>query len=401
MGKIKKIIHIIEISFSKRDYGRFGIDLLRKNGYEVEVWNLISFLHSDFSHLDKYPDYTFDGYKTFNNFTEIQSAINKLDDSCFIIFFSWYRLETYKIYRLISKKQIRYAVYVAGSSYPFPSMEKPALNGNIVKRILRKVKSEIKLLPSRNFTSIKRFIFRLTPNRFLGIKPAELVLAGAKKINFYNYPIEPQTEILWIHYWDYDIYLKEIKNVISGNGRIGVFLDEYFPFHPDWDYCNVPCPIGPEEYFSLLRKFFDYVEKTLGIKIVIAAHPRADYEKHPDYFEGRPIFRGQTANLVRKSKIVLSHTSYAVNYAVLFNKPVIFMTSDNLDNSVWRQEMDAVAGALDKKAINLDQPYDFDWENELSIDEITYKRYKNYHIKIDGTPEMPFWQVVSDKLKLL
>ena len=77
------------------------------------------------------------------------------------------------------------------------------------------------------------------------------------------------------------------------------------------------------------------------------------------------------------------------------------MTTNSLDNSVWRQEMDAVAGALKKGTVNLNKPFDIDWEKELLVDEKIYNCYKNYHIKKDSTPELPFWQVVSNRLKLL
>ena len=46
MTKIKKVIYIIETRFNKRDYDRFGIEILKKNGFEVEVWDFTPFLGS-------------------------------------------------------------------------------------------------------------------------------------------------------------------------------------------------------------------------------------------------------------------------------------------------------------------------------------------------------------------
>ena len=42
-----------------------------------------------------------------------------------------------------------------------------------------------------------------------------------------------------------------------------------------------------------------------------------------------------------------------------------------------------------------------DWEQELEVVEKYYQDYKNKFIKKTGSAEIPFWQIVADKLKAL
>ena len=104
-----------------------------------------------------------------------------------------------------------------------------------------------------------------------------------------------------------------------------VFLDINLPYHSDLAFCGRP-QIDPVAYYRSLNRFFGLLEREYGIEVIIAAHPRADYDRTT--FEGRQIFRLVTAELVRDAEFVLSHTSTAMSYAVLNAKPLIFIYTD-------------------------------------------------------------------------
>ena len=60
-------------------------------------------------------------------------------------------------------------------------------------------------------------------------------------------------------------------------------------------YCN------KEIYFNEINNFFSQYEKHTGLQIIISAHPRANYNKRENPFNGRKIIIGNTVNLVKKS----------------------------------------------------------------------------------------------------
>jgi hypothetical protein len=209
-----------------------------------------------------------------------------------------------------------------------------------------------------------------------------------------------RTETLWIHANDYDLYLKCKQEMTGGlEENIGVFLDEYMPFHPDYLYLGIDAPYTPDEYYPPLRSFFDLVEKAYDVRIVIAAHPRSKYEDHPDYFGGREVLRGKTIELIQRSRFVLLHCSTAVNFAVLFKKPCIFVTTNLMQERFHGPSIRKMAALLGKTPIVVDNGYVGEIEKELNVDESAYRSYRNAYIKRDGTDEKPFWQIFSDRIK--
>lgn len=111
------------------------------------------------------------------------------------------------------------------------------------------------------------------------------------------------------------------------DGPYAVYLDTAMGAHPDvLQYTNV-YPSGTEYRASLIA-FFDRIERDLGVKVVIAAHPKANYRG--DEFAGRPILRQQTCALVRGAQLALSDGSTSTLYAVALGKPVIFILNDCL-----------------------------------------------------------------------
>jgi hypothetical protein len=74
-------------------------------------------------------------------------------------------------------------------------------------------------------------------------------------------------------------------------GSFAVFLDINLPYHTDLKIVGWPT-IEPHEYYASLNRFFDLLEERFGIKIVIAAHPKANYGR--EIFQGREIYCGMT-----------------------------------------------------------------------------------------------------------
>lgn len=180
--------------------------------------------------------------------------------------------------------------------------------------------------------------------------------------------------------------------------RIGVFIDQYLPFHPDRLYHESDNQLAPYTYYSSLCNFFEIVEKNMRTRIIIAAHPKSDYDSKPDYFCGRDIIKGNTANLIKESSFVIAHASTSINFALLYFKPLIFITTDgiqkqNTGKNIMGLYISAVAASLDKTPINIDRITTFDWDKETQYNEEAYIRYINLYIKKLGSPDKPMWDI--------
>lgn len=112
------------------------------------------------------------------------------------------------------------------------------------------------------------------------------------------------------------------------SGEYIVFLDNYFPYHPDikkYYYADV-ISCG-ESYKKSLIRFFDFLEKKYQMPVIIAAHPKAEYGEN--HFDGRKILKYHTDNLVINSKAIIAHSSNSISYAVLGNKPLLLFGTDD------------------------------------------------------------------------
>lgn len=381
---IKKIIFLLEGYFSQRDYQRFGIEILRENGFRVEVWDLTPVLYTDYSRVYNMPDYH--GLSIFDDRQQAYERLSKLTSSDFVVNFISYYFGNLWVYSALSKSSASYAVFCANAL---------PVAGEF--RLLTK-KEVLKDLFSMKSTRLLKHVYMKIPFRFLGVKPAGLVFAGGNRCMQYHYPISKDTEVLWIHSLDYDIYLKEKNRPCSGRD-IAVFIDEFLPLHHEYAMFKLDPPIEAERYFTILDRFFELVEKRTGYEVVIAECPEANYEDTPDYFRGRKRLKGQTGGLVHESRLVLGHYSTALNFANLFQKPVIFMSCSDFRKKAVEYHIQEMAKWFGKSPIFIDEAQDINWGSELKISDKHYDDYRNSYIKTEYSQDLPFWQIVANRLK--
>ena len=388
MAKISKIIYMVEASFCKRDCDRFGIETVKVNGFAVEVWDLTPALHPEiYAKMDMQEQISFDGYRIFYTKKEAAEAISALQAGSFVISFIFYDFNSYPIFRAISRKGIRYALFVA-NVIPFVS------NDATLSTLWRKFRGI-------TLGKIVNAIFFRLPFVYLGIRPAALLLAGGKisASRFVYYPVNSDTKIVWGHTLDYDVYLKERENATIDDKSFGVFLDEDICFHRDYLYEKLAPFATPDKYYEPLRNFFETLKAKYGFDVIVAAHPRSIYEELPDYFGDRPVIKGKTVELVKRSSFVIAHSTTSISYAVLFRKPIIFVITDELKASAQGKVIEKIASQFNKKAINLNDNFDVDWAKELLIDEKAYVDYRESYIKRSISEDKPFWQIFSDNIK--
>jgi hypothetical protein len=401
--RIKKIIYIV-FTFCKRDYERFGIEIIKNNGFSVEVWDLAPVAYNKVYKKIKVPDpinYKKSNCILFMDKDEVIREICRLKLDTLVIAINDISFKTYFLYRELSKKNILYALFYSDI---IPNYKNKITSPLILCK--RKLNYFFEKIRGVNYLKIKKYLFRIIPFKYLMIKfPALILAGGSQTLVKYNPPIGKKTKIIWGHTLDYDLYLndslKPSKNELKGK-KYAVFLDQYLPFAPDLVYMGVNSPLTPKQYYYSLCNFFNRVEKETGLNIIIAAHPRSKYEEHQSYFEGREIVRGRTIELIRDSDLVLMHYSASLSFAVLYNKPILFFATGEMEKCTSEvKKICAYSSELNKQFINIDVIYKIDWDKELTVDKETYANYKEKYLKRKGTEEKPFWQIVADEVKRL
>jgi hypothetical protein len=403
LNNLPKIIFLIAISLNKRIYDLLGVDFLLKKGYNVEIWEITPFMYPNiFNESRESGIYKFSGHKIFYSKKDTISALKKIDGNTVIISNVQYNLRSYRIYRTISQKNILYGFYAFNYTSGLLMMKKDnesesdVYSSNLFVERMKginseKIKSKMKGIITHGF--------KIKP----GIRLADFfITATEKSMVGYNYPTGPQTKMIFVHSYDYDTYIEEKEKGFEECPKYAVFIDEFIPFHPDWRYQNSKPPTIPGEYYPLLNRFFDYIESKYGFEVKIAAHPASNYDELPDYYAGRKIIKGKTAELIKNSSFVIEHYSGARSFAVLFKKPIIFITTNDMKKShEFHPQVDYLANWLGKKVLNINENLEIDIESELVVSDISYNEYKHNFIKMNGTEELPFWTIVINSLEKL
>lgn len=375
---VKKVIFIAGTKFGLRDYNRFGIKAIQRRGYKVEVWDFISWINP--------------------NYYEKLSLSDPLDSEIVKIFTS--KNESNKSLKKLSSED------VVIDTFRIIERQRLSLNDNVMIGI-----SNIGKIPQMYVSSISIRFFQIMKNpitslnKILGYLSRKIggnisydfIIAAGKKSKLIKHEkLFNNSKLINTHSYDYDVYLAENKKTKESifNHNYAVFLDEGVFHHPDIDYLGVSA-VGKSEkvYYEELSAFFNKFEQLTNLEVVISLHPRI--KKHKKFGQ-RKIFEGKTANLVRNANKVILHASTSISYAILYQKPVIFVDSTNFSKD-YSNTIGIMANSINHKPINLSNNYELR-ENDFIYDKKFYDKYKNDYIKEMGTPDRPIWEIFCDYL---
>lgn len=386
-----QVIYIVDYPFNARDHARFGIETMCAQGFDVQVWDLSKLLQPGLRAEALGPSpLTEPALRRFDSKRMVIQAIKTLTSAHFVFCLAGYRRATAFLFRTLSKSPARYALM---ANTALPVVVPSEMPGHLWSRLRR-------LTPRR----VMEAIFPRLPPSWFGVRAADAVLMSAA-----GRPKGPlvgcRTDLVQVHSFDYDTYLNVTGTAAEADPSMAVFVDQFMPFHPDWvDYPGGPL-MSADAYYRLLRRFFDRVERETNVLVTIAAHPRADYDQRPDYFGGRTVVRDATAELIRRARFVITESSQALGFAVLFRKPAVIITTDAYETSTWsvgaehREQICLMARHLGTVPLNVEGTGPIDWERLLAVDEAAYDRFQNAYIKPSGTPRDYYWNLVAGYLR--
>lgn len=393
---MSKVIYLMSQPLDEWNYDRFGVQVWIDRGWDVEVWDLTPRLHPrawryffETGHRLK----EFKGYFPITSISQLNTMYSRLGKvECYIDLASNVFFATWVKMRLSQMGAMR--VIDVANSLP--------LVKNIQKRgVIYKLQKAFSMSPIALFELfINSLLARLAAP---SIRPGLVVVTGEKSFNSavaagYNH------EILKAHNLGYDAYLNPTKSNGNLAENYAVFIDQDMCFNSSYMYHrfgHIPRCATPEKYFPAICNGLRKISDVFGVSLRVAASPRSSYQHNAqDYFQGIPIEYG-TADLVKNCSIVVCHDSTAIEFAVLFKKPAIFVTTDGLESYVLKGKAIALfASELGKSVINLDHDLNsVNWQNELCINHQKYADYKDKYIKCKGSPELPHWTIAIDHIE--
>jgi len=398
-----KIVFLMPWPISARDVDVFGFEYLKKEGFNVKVYDLSMLLHKNT--IFKYPlnreiksDYIcqIDSYQALSK--EIK---NDVTDSIFIdslVGLSDITLKYERIFRILGKINVKYYIVYGGAS-PLTQLRRGSIG--VGKYIRNKIKSALHFKTLANFIA-NNILVLIKRHTDLYPVPSKIFSNNSDTLRLYinKYKI-PEDIIVPIHSSDYDAYIHFIGHTNSKlqiDYDYCVFLDQAETHHPDYALMGMKY-IDENKYYHTMNNLFNKIESKTGLKVVIAAHPRSNYGMS-NVYGGRKIIKGETIGLVANSSMVVAHESTSINFAVIFNKPIMIVNTYDMEMKGAMNFTDAMAKALGLEVVNIDDDKSL---NSFSYDYKKWPRdYENYRYKYimsHDVGDLTTWDIVAKEIK--
>lgn len=362
---MKKIVIIDHEPLTVRRRQIFYIDELRCAEFEVEFWDCSQYFYSGMFIADSLES---DYLRKFDSLDMLRHALLEEDvqNTVFIVeaFDVW---KNRKFFRLLADQ----------GCY----MVKQEMYGNTTIGALslftRLMNTSLPTLLSVLWGRINGMRYRWYKLRY-GIRYSLMISSGFGADIRINHPDWEQAR---------DI-ANDAQRIIDG--EYVVFLDEYFPLHPDLKYFIDAKLPEYSVYQRVMCSFFDAFEQRHGVRVVVAAHPKSEYGN--EAFGGRQVIKYKTERLVRDASMVLMHGSASVSYAVIFDKPLALITTN--DYEAFRDlnmYMMRIARMFELKIFNVERSAEVEVRH---IDAEVRNRYIYDYLTGEGIEQTPNQEIL-------
>ncbi len=384
------IVFLVESPLSQRDYERFGIVFLSER-FDVRVVDLTPVIKPHFWAEFSSIVHHFDGYVAVSALDDVEDILPR-GERWFVVDMLSDCVEAGGV-RMLCRERGAKLIVVQGGLLPTLSLWAEVRNALKHFEVARIVGCGL------------RYAFRVCKGRTQSTverrEAADIVflsgLAGRGQI-----AANSRSQLIPAHSFDYDIYLALVGSQPHPQwpSNYAVFLDEDMVYHSDYLHAGIAPPVTAEEYYPAMCRFFALYEEITNRKIIIAAHPKTDHDRQREFFASFDYVVGDTARLVQHASGVLLHDSTACGFAVLWHKPMLFLTMPTLDKSFMYRDITAISAAVGAAPISIESPEAILRQKIAcpTISNLHYEAFKADFMKYSGSPDVSLWSIVAEVL---
>lgn len=349
-----KLVFLSYLPLTKTIKDNLHLDELASRGIIFEYWDLSNCFFPKYHFKNKVKNKYIFKFNSLQEFeVEIRKDIYKSIPFLTYISIAW---KTIKIFRILTLYKRKIDFFSTGH-LPYRKVKKNLFSyilqfsfNDIIGSLLVKFLIRVKYI--KNFNTI-----------FCAGELAYDKETNAKKLIKFNH-------------FDYDKFLYSKSSKIIRKKKYAVFVDGNLPYHQDFRLFGKNV-INDVQYFNLINNFFDLIENKYDLKIVILSHPKSLYEKK--IFNNRDIIIGNSKEYISNAEFVLLHISTAVSYAVIYYKPIILLTSNEIINKMqnpFNEIMKGLSHELGAQMINMNHKIKEIDSKKLKVKKDLYLRYK-------------------------
>ncbi len=355
---MRKIIFITENRLTNNDNVKFGFNYYNKK-VKLEKINISPLTKPEyFNHIKK-----FKGKKDAEyilNFSLLEKKLIQNKNSIFICNFANLSSSSSKVLKILNDNEIKYILVNSGqlSKYNIKKLEYFYFGFRYPIFTLKK---------------IIHYFYKKTFSKFI---PNKIFSSNFEEI-------KNNKKLIYIPSYDYDYYSNKKKNLKKKhNTKYCVFLDTP-QSHLDGIFAKLryppETPCNVKDYYNPLNKFMKHHEKNIKIKIL--PHPRSN-EKDINHLQFGKKSNKEKLQLIYNSQYVLTFGYAAISFAILLNKPIIFLTHDKLTFHN-KKNIETLSSELNSTLLNIGKYDEKNFEN-LKINKIDKNKYKKFKKKYIG-----------------
>lgn len=319
---VKRIIYLSYMPLTQKIERDFYLLALNKAGHDIEYWNLTKLYFGDIAGIEPYLPINKIKVLSIDSYKDLYSLIKRNNEALFVVLMSF----EWRLFRLIRCLNKYNCKTLAFGLSPIPVQ-------NVPRKVLRlcKVITFNKLI-NRIRNSLMKYLVRLQILNFYDYCLVSGNL-GWTGMGYVDKSCFSNTIFLDFNSTDYDEYQNFVTDESESNKPYIVFIDEYYPFHPDASMLKLTT-ISHEVYYQQMNHTFELIEQKYNMPIVIAAHPKALKYKEYNYYNGRKVIFGKTLSLINGCNFAIAHDSTAIDYAIFCKKPMLFLTSQEIKQAM-------------------------------------------------------------------
>jgi hypothetical protein len=388
---ITDLIILVGNKFTNRDYYRFNIDkLIEERDISVTIIDISICLKSN---IDQSFYHNFDSIflsprfniKIPKSFIDFKTTL-LLHENTNILSMLECDFKTFKFYKFIFQNNFPTSVFSVGTSGNMPDFDYNKINTN--SKIKKLFNSSIRRV--LGFT--KRFYFKLYINIYSINKLNFYFLFGGKRAKSNFILIGKKTKIVKVNSLNYSNYLslKESENDFKRKEYF-VFLDQNIVKSSDSSFRNESFEYNVNSYYRKLNELFKSIESHFNLEIIISLHPKANDENFTLFFQKYKILKlPSSIELIKHSKGVVTSYSTAIDFAILYDKPIIMFTNNEI-NLYKYPIIDALSKYLNISVVNIDNKYNL--SKEKVVNKVNYNKYKSDFLINESDKSLTFFKI--------
>jgi len=173
------------------------------------------------------------------------------------------------------------------------------------------------------------------------------------------------------------------------------FVDSGGPLHPDYTILGRRPITEVGSYFHELRLFLEETQQCIGQPVVVARHPRMTAVDYSEFLPGIRVVDSATAEIVRRSSLVLDTGSTATSFTVLSRKPILYISPGSRPGALDSRLATAFASALGQKVhVGLDE-FKKTLRTSHQIDVNKYENYRRQYLYSDDSTGRSFGDEIT------